>query len=523
MKINLVSVEDGLDNIGFRKVSAFVKKIYPDTGVHYVTTGNLRSLSKVLRMRGVESFDSSEINEIALNIADARVVAFSSMTPYASITANIIAAVRKINPDALIVWGGIHAIIEPEDAIKHADAVCTGEGEFAFEKLLTFFEAGISIADTPGFWINTPDGIAKNRNLPLMTCADMDTLPMPTYQDGELIYRAGDGFVPVLVRDFISWCGLAYSTVWSIGCPMKCIYCGNSKFIEYDSNYRKIRHSSPTTVIEEVKRAIRKHPHISTIVFHDDNFIALPFAVLEEFCILYRREVGLPFAVIGLSPNHVAEGKIRILVSAGMNRIRMGIQSGSQSILDFYERNTSLSRIRESCAIISRFSRYMITPAYDIILDNPLETVADIKATLDMLHELPRPFTLNLYALSVIPNTALAVAMEVRGMRHADIRSGYSQHKATVANILVYLIILFNLPGSIYLSLRDRALSSAGSQQEYPSILFIFRLLYLAKRAFEHLRFMDFTVITGRFGYLLWRVGIVAFWRRRLQHLQRSV
>jgi radical SAM superfamily enzyme YgiQ (UPF0313 family) len=51
----------------------------------------------------------------------------------------IIATIRELNSKAYIVWGGIHPIIHPEDAIKHADAICTGEGEFAFKNFLLFF------------------------------------------------------------------------------------------------------------------------------------------------------------------------------------------------------------------------------------------------------------------------------------------------------------------------------------------------------------------------------------------------
>lgn len=523
MKINLVSVEDGIDNIGFRKLSAFVKRSYPETGVHYVTTGNLRSFSRVLAMRGVEPLQQGDIALIAEKISAADIIGFSSMTPYAATTAAIINAVRICNPEAIIVWGGIHAIVEPDDAIIHADAVCTGEGEFAFQRFIASCEQGNPLAGTPGFWVNTPGGVVKSANLPLMTGGEMDSLPLPTYQEGELIYKPGQGFVPLQPMDFINWCGLAYNTVWSLGCPMNCIYCSNSKFIEYDSNYRKVRHSSPETVIEEIKSAVRKHPHISTIVFHDDNFISLPFKVLEEFCRIYRVEVGLPFAVIGLAPNSVTEAKMQLLVSAGMNRIRMGIQSGSQKILDFYERGTSVRRIRESCAIINRYSRYMIPPAYDLILDNPLETAEDVQATLDMLHVMPRPFTLNLFALRVIPNTRLAAALSERQVPVPDIRLTLPQHRPTIANLLIYVVLLFKLPDSLYQRLRSNVRPSYADQRFYPLSLVVLRLLYLAKRAVDHLRFMDFTVITGRVGYLLWKTGIVGLWQRRMQRLRREV
>ena len=131
-----------------------------------------------------------------------------------------------------------------------------------------------------------------------------------------------------------------------------CTYCGNSKFIEYDKGYKRLRHSSPRTIIDEIKRAISKQPHLSVIAFWDDSFMALPYAVLEEFCKLYKAEIKIPFAVYGVIPNYVREDKIALLLDAGMNRVRMGIQSGSENILEFYKRPTKLKRIKESTIIL---------------------------------------------------------------------------------------------------------------------------------------------------------------------------
>ena len=89
----------------------------------------------------------------------------------------------------------------------------------------------------------------------------------------------------------------------------------------------------------------------------------------------------------------------------------------------------------------------MIPTHYDVIVDNPIETEADVKANLVFIKELARPYTLNIFSLRVIP-------------------------------------------------------------------LKFCRFVYLARRAFEHLRFMDFSVLTGRLGYALWRLGVITFWRK---------
>ena len=67
----------------------------------------------------------------------------------------------------------------------------------------------------------------------------------------------------------------------------------------------------------------------------------------------------------------------------------------------------------------------MIAPAYDIIIDNPIETPDDTRATIDLLYEMPRPFTANVYSLRIIPNTTLAKQFEARGVNVPSITKYY--------------------------------------------------------------------------------------------------
>src|ERR1700704_3811604 len=125
MKIHLVSLEDGITATGFRKFAAYAEKINPDTRTFYVGTQRYRSMWKsfVRKVGEGRAFGSKEVADI---------VAFSSMTGYADLTKELATRVREINPKAYSMWGGIHPIIYPEDAIKaNVDAICTGEGELA--------------------------------------------------------------------------------------------------------------------------------------------------------------------------------------------------------------------------------------------------------------------------------------------------------------------------------------------------------------------------------------------------------
>jgi radical SAM superfamily enzyme YgiQ (UPF0313 family) len=520
MKIKLITLEDGLANPGFRKFAAYAKSINPDTDSYFVITGNYRSFKHLLFTANStdqiarNALSPADVERVAAEIADADIIGLSSMTQYAGATEALIAAVRRINPKAYIIWGGIHPIIQPEDAILHADAICTGEGEFAFKKFLDAYKAGEPFLNTPSFWFNTPNGIKKNINLPLMTQEEMNTLPVPLYQDGEYIFRSGVGFARIAAEDFLFYNGLSYQTLWSIGCPFKCTYCGNTKFIDYDKNYRKIRHPSPAWMIAELKDAIRKHPHISSIVFHDDSFMALPMRVMEEFVDLYEEHIGLPFMVLGLIPNYVREDKLKLLVHAGMNRVRMGIQSGSEAILEFYDRPTPIARVKEACDILNRFKDIMIPPAFDIILDNPIETPEDNRATLDLLHQMPRPYTLNIFALRVIPNTRLEKTIVERGIDLDSIRKPYTRPEPTLSNILVFAIAAFRIPKPIFEFFRNRALPSRMPQRHYPGLMLLMRFCYLVVRASHHLRAMDLTVMSGNLSVAAWKCGFLRLWQK---------
>ena len=52
----MACVEDGLDNIGFRKIAGFIKTTYPETKIAYVPTGNLRGILRTLTGKGGGAF-----------------------------------------------------------------------------------------------------------------------------------------------------------------------------------------------------------------------------------------------------------------------------------------------------------------------------------------------------------------------------------------------------------------------------------------------------------------------------------
>ena len=137
-------------------------------------------------------------------------------------------------------------------------------------------------------------------------------------------------------------------------------------------------------------------------------------------------------------------------------------------------------------------------------------------ATLELLYRLHRPWTLNIFSLRVIPNTALEELLKEHGASVAEISSNYAVVTPNLANILIYCLAVVRPPRWLFDRMLQYVKGSDTPQKEYPKLAFAARTGYAVKRVLSHVRAMDYSVVSGAFGYLMWRLGIVGFWRRFL-------
>ena len=201
----------------------------------------------------------------------------------------------------------------------------------------------------------------------------------------------------------------------------------------------------------------------------------------------------------------------------------MGIQSGSKRILDFYRRPTPVESVQSAVTTLSKFSpRYHIPPAYDLIVDNPIETRQDVIDTLELIYRMGRPFHLNIFSLRVIPNTQLAAEVEKEGIDVESISANYFGVAPHMANVLLYLIAMWRPPRRVFDFLLKGVEGFATEQRRYPMLIVMARLLFLLKRSFNYLRFMDFSTMYGTVPYVFWRSGLLSLkqehFRTRMQH-----
>lgn len=509
MQIALAYVGSSICSFGFRILASMVRENHPDASVHFVLAANVRNLSSILMSDALSRLSAADIDAVGAGLGKADVVGLSSFSEYATLTKEIIAAIRRHNPGAHIIWGGVHPTAHPEDCIGHVDSICIGEGEIALPELLRRMRDSRPYTDVGNFWFRRGEDIIRSPALPLLTNEDLDRLPHPYYGQEEYIFASGDtAFRRGTADDYVDLEALSYNTVWSRGCPFKCTYCGNTRLLELDRGYGSVRHSTVDHIIGEVKNAIARMPHVSFVVFHDDCLISLPAEVLSHLAREWRKRVGLPFAVTGVTPAHIRDEKIAILLSGGMNRVRMGIQSGSDRMLKFYKRPNRANLVTDATNILGKYAKVMMPPQYDMIFDNPIETAEDVQATIRLIQNLPRPFNLNIFSLRYIPNTELGRQLAQVDAEIETIESNYSSVKPTFANALMYLVATVKLPEWLFEPLVVKARPYRESQKSYwrPVILAL-RLLFFVKWATHHIRWWDFSIVFGRFGRFLKNLG----------------
>ena len=199
---------------------------------------------------------------------------------------------------------------------------------------------------------------------------------------------------------------VTYQTLATRGCPHRCAYCCNDILQQLYQGQKHLRRRSDGNVFSELTSVVKKYPFISGIGFSDDSFFVASDTCIEEFAVVYQRDIRLPFFCLG-SPLTITEAKLRALLDAGLYGIQMGVQTGSSRIQKIYQRNISNKKVLETVNLLNRFKDRMVPPSYDFIIDSPWETAEDLIQTLQLIRQFPRPYRLQLFSLVIFPETNL--------------------------------------------------------------------------------------------------------------------
>lgn len=356
-------------------------------------------------------------NQIARGILESRpqVVGFSIITVFYPLLAPIIRRLRQLAPHLIIVAGGPHCTLAPEEAVKNYDLdfVFVGEADDSFPRLLEMLNHK-SAEEIKALPPEALPGVANlHQGRPVLrglgrTLKNLDMAPFP---DKDPYYAKN----PALKTLYTATC--------SRGCLFRCTYCNSNTLrkMYHAVGERYFRVRSVHNVIEELKQAKAKYN--PRYVMFIDNLFAPKTKWLEEFSQVYREEIGLPF-FCETNPNVHNVHTMRLLAQAGCTLLQFGFQSANEQVRrEILHRPESNARIRE---LVKEAKRQGMLVCIDHIANLPGEKEEHFTEALALYREL-RPNWVNLGFLQYYPRAEIIdIALAHKTISQEDLATIFS-------------------------------------------------------------------------------------------------
>lgn len=298
-----------------------------------------------------------------------KVVGISCLTgPVIDDAIEISRSIKRESREIPIVWGGLHPTIFPYHVLKkdYVDYIIAGEGEYPVLELLEHLlkkEGKLEDIKNLGYKENGEIRLNPQRDF-----IDLDRLPLPAWDlvDIEKYYQ----------QKFYSNRAITLNT--SRGCPFRCSFCYNQAV-----NKRRWRGMSAEKILEHM-RHLHSTYGIHGFQVYDDDFDANKKR-LKEFCnLLLKKKEGFSWQHFS-RVNYAREEILKLEKKAGCKLIEYGIESGSQRLLDFIQKDQTISQIKEAFAICRRVG--LATSAL-FMISLPTETKEEVGQTISLVDSL---------------------------------------------------------------------------------------------------------------------------------------
>lgn len=289
---------------------------------------------------------------------------------------------------------GARVLVCSSDATDHfetylhrgADAVILGESEETLKEIFQHAENGLTFNITQQGLATLHDGKAVanrrrdvNKHLDQLPFPAWDLVNLKPYRDS---WMKNAGYF-----------SLGVST--TRGCPFHCNWCAKPI---YGNRYNV---HSPQRIVKEIEKLTTEFG-ASHLWMTDDIFGLKPGWVPEFATLVKKAGLKFEFTIQSRVDLLLKENAIRHLAEAGCTKIWVGAESGSQRILDAMDKGTTVEQIRQATQLMKREG---IKPAFFLQFGYPGETLADIRATLDLVEEL-MPDDIGISVSYPLPGTA---------------------------------------------------------------------------------------------------------------------
>jgi len=262
-------------------------------------------------------------------------------------------------------WGGIHPSLCPDQCLHedYVDYVCIGEGEETAIDFTRMLLSEIKPEEVMGISWQEGDQVILNKARPVIK--DLDQY----WFDWDLLD------ITQYFRPYWGDRQRVFHIITSRGCPFKCGFC----YIASSTDYRKWRGHSKEIVINQIKEFKEKYG-IDGVFFQDDNF-----AVRRKRALEIVDEIDMP-SFFEIRADNIDEEFAEKLSKTKTREIFMGLESGSDRILQLVQKDATVADMKNAVQVMSNYPDIMLS--ISIIYAYPGETYKEFLQTCAFVNEM---------------------------------------------------------------------------------------------------------------------------------------
>ncbi len=289
------------------------------------------------------------------------IIGFSVKSPLFHSALKLSEICKETLPDCKIIWGNTHPSVLPEDVLSYPwiDFVVRGEGE------ITLPEVVKSLSENKNLSKIEIHGLSKKLNGKIVHdperqfINDLDSIPFPS----KYLAKNARGKMPVIT---------------SRGCNKMCKFCADAGIWK-----RTVRFRSLENITNEIEEIINRY-RIREIGFCDSTFNLYPERVISLCEMFNRKKLKFLWDCL-LRIDNIDDKLIQAMSSSGCIQIAVGIETGSNNLLNEIDKQLTLVEIKKNFSIIKKHN--IIATAL-FIVGLPTENTEDIKKSTQLLKEL---------------------------------------------------------------------------------------------------------------------------------------
>ncbi|MBN2452679.1 MAG: radical SAM protein [Candidatus Omnitrophica bacterium] len=328
---------------------------------------------------------------IILSLEKPRIVGLSVLTINSKRAYELGEKIKGVDPECLVVAGGIHPTVLPEEALSSPgiDMVVRGEGEKTFEELSRLVMSGDDPKNIPGISFKGKNGFVHNPDRPVIENLD-DIPPFPYH----LFEKDKDRYP--------SFGGIFTSR----GCPYNCIFCSSRSI-----SGKRYRYFSVGRVVSEIKALVEKYGQ-KTIWLMDDNIAGHSRRFMEILDSIIA--AGFPGDVSfhgSMRADNISEAILDKAKAANFRMIAFGMETGSESLMSLIGKGETVKQVVDAVRMTNDKG---IAAATTIIFGLPGETARDRRDAIKLANDMPLAST-RFNTLTPYPGTPVYEMLKSRG------------------------------------------------------------------------------------------------------------